>query len=281
MQMCHARLTYNAETSTLTYEIAPYGTEDYFVVMTQQDDSIAAYDGNYYFGVMVYWSTSTFQNVRLKVMDEELETPDAISGKQIAWLGSSVTYGFASDGYSMVDAIEEEHFGAVCYKYAVSGTTLVNESEDSYVARLKQIDTSVDLDMLVVQLSTNDATQGKTLGEISDGVDIDGFDTTTVAGAIEYIIAYAKNTWNCPVVFYTGTYYESAAYASMVELLLDVQEKWDIGVIDLWNDAEMTALYETEQYWKYMSDTIHPTALGYKEWWTPKFEEYMLNYWGE
>ena len=281
MQMCHARLTYDAKTSTLTYEIAPYGTEDYFVVMTQQDDSMVAYDGNYYFGVMVYWSNSTFQNVRLKVMDEELETPDAISGKQIAWLGSSVTYGFASDGYSMVDAIEEEHFGAVCYKYAVSGTTLVNESEDSYVARLKQIDTSVDLDMLVVQLSTNDATQGKTLGEISDGVDIDGFDTTTVAGAIEYIIAYAKNTWNCPVVFYTGTYYESAAYASMVELLLDVQEKWDIGVIDLWNDAEMTALYETEQYWKYMSDTIHPTALGYKEWWTPKFEEYMLNYWGE
>lgn len=179
----------------------------------------------------------------------------------------------------MVDVIAQERKDTICYKYAVSGTTLVNESDNSYVARLQQIDTSLDLGMLVVQLSTNDATQGKPLGQISDGNDIAGFDTTTVAGAIEYIIAYAKNTWNCPVVFYTGTYYESAAYASMVELLLDIQAKWDIGVIDLWNDAQMTALYGTDQYAVYMADAIHPTALGYQQWWTPKFEQFMLEYW--
>lgn len=199
--------------------------------------------------------------------------------KKIAWLGSSVTYGSATGGYSMVDVIAQERKDTICYKYAVSGTTLVNESDNSYVARLQQIDTSLDLGMLVVQLSTNDATQGKPLGQISDGNDIAGFDTTTVAGAIEYIIAYAKNTWNCPVVFYTGTYYESAAYASMVELLLDIQAKWDIGVIDLWNDAQMTALYGTDQYAVYMADAIHPTALGYQQWWTPKFEQFMLEYW--
>ena len=93
------------------------------------------------------------------------------------------------------------------------------------------------------------------------------------------MIAFAKQTWNCPVVFYTGTYYESAAYASMVKLLLDIRDKWDIGVIDLWNDAEMTALYGTELYSKYMRDAIHPTAFGYKEWWAPKFKEYIRNFW--
>jgi len=210
-----------------------------------------------------------------------MQKTDPFSKKRIAWLGSSVTYGFASGGYSMAEAIAEKREDTVCYKFAVSGTTLVNDSANSYVARLQQMDTSLKLDMLVVQLSTNDATRGKALGQISETTDINRFDTTTVAGAIEYIIAYAKNTWACPVVFYTGTYYESTAYASMVELLLGIQEKWDIGVIDLWNDAEMTALYGTDPYTAYMSDPIHPTALGYKEWWTPKFEQFMLNYWSK
>lgn len=204
---------------------------------------------------------------------------DAISGKRIAWLGSSVTYGSASGGYSMADAIAEKREDTLCYKYAVSGTTLVNEAADSYVARLQKMDTTVDLDMLVVQLSTNDATQEKPLGAISASMEIADFDTTTVAGAIEYIIAYARVTWGCPVVFYTGTYYESTAYAAMVELLLAIQTKWQIGVIDLWNDAQMIALYGTEPYTRYMADVIHPTALGYQQWWTPKFEAYMLQYW--
>ena len=191
-----------------------------------------------------------------------------------------MTYGSASGGYSMADAIAENREDTVCYKYAVSGTTLVNESVDSYVARMKQIDPNLKLDMLVVQLSTNDATQGRALGSISASTDLNSFDTTTVAGAIEYIIAYARNAWGCPVVFYTGTYYESQAYGQMVNLLLEIQKKWDIGVIDLWNNAQMTALQGTDLYHSYMSDPIHPTALGYKTWWAPVFEAYMRSYWG-
>jgi len=33
---------------------------------------------------------------------------------------------------------------------------------------------------------------------------------------MEYIICYAKQTWNCPVLFYTGTKYDSEQYAEMV-----------------------------------------------------------------
>ena len=181
----------------------------------------------------------------------------------------------------MADVIAQDRADTVCHKLAVSGTTLVNDSQDSYVARLRNADPTMQLDMLVVQLSTNDATQQKPLGSISPSRELADFDTATVAGAIEYIIAYAKRTWNCPVVFYTGTYYESAAYAAMVELLLNMRTKWDVGVIDLWNDREMTALWATEQYAQYMHDPIHPTRLGYRQWWAPKFEAYMLAYWTE
>ena len=56
------------------------------------------------------------------------------------------------------------------------------------------------------QLSTNDATTKKELGQISKGFDQPDFDTKTITGAEEFIIWYAQETWNCPVIFYTGSY---------------------------------------------------------------------------
>ena len=130
----------------------------------------------------------------------------------------------------------------------------------------------MQVDLLVCQLSTNDASQGKELGKISDSDDISDYDTKTITGAMEYIIAYAKETWNCPVVFYTGTKYESEAYQSMVTRLLELQEKWGIGVINLWDDEEMNQVSKTD-YALYMADPIHPTKAGYLKLWTPKIEE--------
>lgn len=165
-------------------------------------------------------------------------------------------------------------------KEAVSGTLLVDEKvwgKQSYITRMKTIDTGIQADAFICQLSTNDATMKKTMGAISDSFEMEDFDTHTIAGAIEYVIAYAKETWNCPVIFYTGTQYDSEQYGEMVELLLDIQKKWDIGVIDLWNDEEMNAVNDKD-YKLYMVNGIHPSRAGYKEWWLPKFEEYLYDY---
>ncbi len=185
-----------------------------------------------------------------------------LSGKTIFFLGSSVTYGSAANGTSMADIIGEK-VGATIIKEAVSGTTLVNNGALSYVSRLQNLAyKDKDVDIFVCQLSTNDAGVGYSLEQIGE--------------AIEFIITYAKETWNCPVVFYTGTKYDSITYGKMVELLYDFKEKYGIGIIDLWNDAEMNAV-SSENYARYMSDPIHPTLEGYKEWWTPKFIEYLTN----
>ena len=99
----------------------------------------------------------------------------------------------------------------------------------------------------------------------------------SIVGAIEHIVAVAKETWGCEVSFYTGTRYESDLYGKMVEVLYDVKEKWGIGIIDLWNDEEMNAV-STSDYARYMSDPIHPTLIGYREWWTPKFMAHLKQY---
>ena len=205
---------------------------------------------------------------------ETTNPSDSLSGKNIIWLGSSVTYGYGGDGYSMADAIEERHANTRCYKYAINGTTLVNETDSSYVARMKKdINVNTKADLFIVQLSTNDASQNKPLGTLTDSFDINSFDDKTVIGAIETIIAYVKANWDCPIYFYTGTQYDSAAYQNMVLALQQVASKWDIGIIDLWNN-DMNMI-DKAIYKSYMKDPIHPNKKGYVEWWTPEFEKVL------
>lgn len=194
-----------------------------------------------------------------------------IKDKTVIFLGSSVTYGYGSMGVSFVDFLEKTD-GINVIKEAVSGTTLVDIKDNSYVSRMKTIDKNIKADAFVCQLSTNDATKEMPLGKISESYDINNFDTQTIAGAIEYIIAYAKTTWDCPVIFYTQAKYDSDHYAKMVDLLLEIQDKWDITVIDFWNDAEINNIIE-DQRKIYLIDHIHPTKAGYKEWWLPEFQE--------
>ena len=194
--------------------------------------------------------------------------------RELVFLGSSVTFGSAAGGYSMCEYVEET-IKCVVSKWAVSGTTLVNNNESSYVSRLnKHIDSKEHCDIFICQLSTNDATHNSPIGEVSSSKNIELFDVNTVAGAIEYIVARVKNKWDCHIAFYTGTYYESERYQEMVKLLHKLKEKWNFEIIDLYNDLQMRNV-NTDDYKRYMNDPIHPTKIGYIEWWGPKFVDYI------
>ena len=196
---------------------------------------------------------------------------ETLKGKTVIFLGSSVTYGAASLGESFADDLGAR-LQCNVVKEAVSGTTLSTTSPNSYVTRLDNIKTR-QADLFICQLSTNDASQKKPLGEVTDSERMEDFDTDTVAGAMEYIIAYAKDKWDCPVVFYTNPKYDSDEYAAMVELLYEIRDKWGIGVIDLW--TELPEITEEERA-LYMADAIHPTRAGYLEWWTPVMEKDII-----
>ncbi len=194
--------------------------------------------------------------------------------RKVIFLGSSVTYGEASGGISFADMICERT-GWEMIKEAVSGTTLADEGPDSYVSRMKNIKAD-EADLLVCQLSTNDATLNKPAGEVGESDDIGSFDTKTVAGAIEYIIAYARRKWGCYVMFYTSPRYDSRQYGKMVKLLKKISVKWQVPVIDMWSDRKFNAI-DREVYDRYMADPIHPTLEGYREWLTPYMEKKILD----
>ncbi len=207
-----------------------------------------------------------------------------LTGKTILFLGSSVTDGAAANGQSFVELFEVLD-GVNAIKEAKSGTTLADSvslmalfafgNGQSYVKRIKVVDPSAKIDCVVCQLSTNDASLNRPLGDVSVDRELSGFDDKTVTGAMEWIIRYSQETWNCPVVFYTGSYYKSNAYAAMVRRLYDLQDKWDIGIIDLYTDEAFNAI-DREMYDFYMYDEIHPTEAGYLEWWFPKMESDLI-----
>lgn len=180
-----------------------------------------------------------------------------LRNKTILFLGSSVTYGFASGGVSFAD-IMGETCCVNCIKEAVSGTTLADIDDSSYVARLKRIDKNIALDLFVCQLSTNDASPER---------NIEPYKTEQ---AIRFVLEYVRNTFGCPIVFYTGAYFKNERYEKLIELLYTLQTEYDFYILDLFNDRDMLSV-DKEDYRRYMSDPIHPTITGYKEWWTPKF----------
>ncbi|MBR1814471.1 MAG: hypothetical protein IJ773_11680 [Lachnospiraceae bacterium] len=122
--------------------------------------------------------------------------------------------------------------------------------------------------------------------------DPEAFDLATTAGAIEFIIRYVHDTWNCPIVFYSGAHFggdgvrksanpSEADYGTFIDLTKAAAEKWnaqggyDVSVLDLFNDAEFNELVSDEDYTYLMRDPVHPRKAGYLVWWLPAFEAFL------
>lgn len=235
-------------------------------------------------------------NLKKMLLEQTGKTYNSLNGKNYVFLGSSITYGSNSNGWSMADYIDECNGEGTVTKLAVSGTTLATALnvvlsdkttyDESYVCRLLKAmeDENIKCDHLIVQLSTNDAFANppKTLGAFSGKSK--SADTTTVIGAIEYITAVAKEKWpDANISFYTGVYTSNNVYKTMVTALNNVKgsDKLNVGVLDLYNDSGMRTLIDNDKtsYSEYMaSDGLHPTEAGYREWIGPKFEEYLAQY---
>ena len=202
------------------------------------------------------------------------------AGLTFFWLGSSVTYGAESEGESMADFIGKK-YGVTTIKEAVSGTTLASYMPNSYVERLdaylSREDRAQHVDAFICQLSTNDTPYTDQYGSVSPAFMTDPalFDTATTFGAMEYIVARVRETWDCKVYFYTNPPTGKPSYGTLVEGLEALAEKWDVTVIDLYHDKEWGAISEKERA-LYMADPIHPTRAGYREWWLPKFEQALF-----
>jgi lysophospholipase L1-like esterase len=212
------------------------------------------------------------------VANTEVLPNSPLSGKTILFLGSSVTKGLAALGESFVDYLQKRN-SCTCVKEAVSATTVLDNGKNSYVQRMLRLNKGARLDAFVCQLSTNDTHfYGlKRLGDVSSSTNRSDFDTKTTTGAIEFIISYARETWNCPVIFFTNTYFNDKNYKALVDRLHEIKDKWGIGVIDLYNDRELNNISKKQLDFYMLRDHLHPVRAGYELWWTPAIERHLYD----
>ena len=219
-------------------------------------------------------------------LDKCTPAETAITGKTFYWLGSSVTLGMESGDVAVADYIAARN-GATCVKEAVSGTTLIDEpykkifaSYDSYITRLKTTKAFKDK-------------RGAVTG--TDVTEKESFDVKTTIGAMEYVVAYVRETWDSPVYFFSNARFDDTGerksrdpkgseYAVLVEAAYEVAEKWnsvgaDVRIVDLFNDEEFNDI-SSEDYDFYMHDPVHPYKAGYLKWWTPAFEKILFEDFG-
>lgn len=178
-----------------------------------------------------------------------------IKDKSILFLGSSVTYG--DGGVSFAELMGEE-YGCKVVKEAVSGTTLADVNENSYVSRLKKVALNQKFDLCICQISTNDSWKKVPFEKTKE--------------AVYFIIDYVRKNWACPIAFYSGTYFESEGYKETVQWFLDNKKSLGIYLLDMFFDEKFNDISD-EQRKKYMKDHVHPTVTGYREWWLPRFKE--------
>ena len=203
-----------------------------------------------------------------------------LAGKNILWVGSSVVQGASAVQDSMVDYIGVmDQCNSI--KESVSGSTIAYQDENSYAPRMMTHTADENIEVVVIQLSTNDAGQGTEMGEIGDSFDMADFDQNTTMGSLQIMLAYARETWDCPVLIFTVPSYGNERiaedYGSLVDLTLEVAEKWDVDVLDLWYDEEFNDV-DQEQWSFWMANASHPRRAGYLEWWTPAFQEALYAY---
>lgn len=86
----------------------------------------------------------------------KIQPETILKGKRILFIGSSVTRGAASMNISFADMLQKK-YNIYMIKDAIDGTTLVDVDSNSYISRLKKYTARDNIDLLVVQLSTNDS----------------------------------------------------------------------------------------------------------------------------
>ncbi len=198
----------------------------------------------------------------------------ALYGKRMLWMGSSFSAGTGSGGITLCD-----------YLTHINSMEIINESlAHSYLSSVtqnsavKRFRSSLALvshtDYLVIEISPIDAEM--TPGTVSEGFDRFTFRIKTTIGALEYLIAYARDLWDPEIILFTLPYCSDPSYERLIGQVHEVSEKWNVHLIDMYHDRELENPDPVKRS-LYMTDITHPTKAGLRDWIVPYMQKKLLN----
>lgn len=242
-------------------------------------------------GYISFGTNSSFaavSNIKINgidALDTVKDTP--LSGKSALFVGDSISVGVSDTAmaYSWggrigikygMDWVNDSHGGANMAEYADGHAKTIVEQIKLFGDR--------NFDYIVIEGGVNDAMNKMPLGTYGTSYDINDFDDTTFAGALETAFAYAKEKWPTAHIGYIVTFrhrweagskentdpYYTAARA--------ICQKWGVPYLDLNGETvEKELKVDIADDTTYISDGIHPTAAGYELLTQNYIEPWMLS----
>ena len=204
-----------------------------------------------------------------------------LNGKSALFVGDSICYG------SQDTATERGWAGRIAKYYGlayytnngVSGASLStarwrengNASSKVQGKILFQVtqEASYYYDYIVLHGGVNDAWDSYPVGEMTDSFNVEDFDVSTYAGALEELFYYTTKQHPTARIGYLMNFYAPACTNGRVGDMSEyfavgkqICEKWNMPYFDMYNNAEITAAlkFDTKEY---TNDYIHPIASGY------------------
>ena len=228
---------------------------------------------------------------------------NALSGKKILISGDSIAAGWRDTEYQKNDYQNgggwgirlEKEYGMSVKKGAVAGASLTVIQNRSHIIQQLRDNQGGTFDYVLLQGGFNDA-MGENkygadynnpyvaqIGEISDSKNVEDFDTTTFAGALEELIFYAKTyfpnakigfiiTYQTPNSKYGGRTADTETMRSQWKMAKDVCKKWDVDYLDLFDGSissgeSFANLLEVDDpssnKFPGNGDNIHLNSIGY------------------
>ncbi|MBR1534004.1 MAG: SGNH/GDSL hydrolase family protein, partial [Ruminococcus sp.] len=222
----------------------------------------------------------------------ELHLYKALKGKKVVSFGDSIMYGVGNDNRSMSGMVAEK-YGMHVSDYSYPGAVMGEYTGKSHIPTQVRhaIAASSKPDIILINGGTNDSFR-TALGKMTDGYDMSAITETSFTNGFEKAMYLIRSEWgNVPVIYVRahnmllGADKDERAFG---ERGLAVAEKWNAAGIDLYNNSGMNAenaKIRDRYTWydpdKGYHDTIHPTALGYSEFYLPAIGEVLAATFGE
>ena len=194
-------------------------------------------------------------------------TKNPLEGKTMLFCGDSIMAETNDNNYKPWSYKVAEATGAVSTNAALGGSRFAGHSDHNRDIVNQIFDNARNFDYLIFNGGVNDTNKSNTtLGEISASYDINDFDRSTIAGAMEAACYYAHTLYPNAKIGFIVTYRNSSDtyHDNTFNTAKAICEKWNIPYIDLYdgtvivNGEELSYSYDILDINNRESHFAHP-----------------------
>lgn len=214
----------------------------------------------------------------------ELDILKELKDKTVMSFGDSIMHGDGNNYTGIAELLEDKYL-MTAVDYSMGGSTFgkVCDREQICAQISNAIENNETADIILVNGGTNDMRKVSP-GAISDGYEYQNLEINDFCPGMEYAMGLFKDNYpDTPVLYVRAhdmVYGIERNELHFGKLALDICEKWDIEVADIFSDTDfdchddyLKSAYTAHTDSRPNGDTIHPNKLGYYRFYLPLISE--------